>query len=255
LRLHVFFHPAEVQAVEADPHGVYIVIDAIRATTTMTVLLDQGVSRIFASRTVEQAKQCRTYAPQRILCGERQGKALPGFDYGNSPAEFSQLDLQSKEVVLTTSNGTKAFFTCPPESLRLAGCFYNAQAVTAYALQYAQEHNCDLGIVCSAEYGYFSLEDATTAGYLAHLLAQADASLALDDSVHAARTLYETYAPPRLADYSSAVAEIHENGMSQDLPYCFQIDGSSSVAKVTGVEHETGLIILEKVRQPALALP
>ena len=246
MRLHVFFNPAELAAVGVSARDVYIIIDAIRATTTMTILLDQGASRVLAANTVVQARDSMLKIPGRALCGEQKGQPIAGFDYGNSPAEFSEMDLTGREMVWTTSNGTRAFFACPDGSIRLAGCFYNAEAVTSLALRLAEEYASNINIVCAAEYGYFALEDATCGGYLAFELLRQNPRLKADDSVHAATTLYQIYAPPRLLEYSSAGAELIELGMQKDLPYCLSINGSRTVAKVVRKEEETGLLLLER---------
>ena len=127
---------------------VYIVIDVMRATTTMTIMFDQGARQVLAARLLSRlaSKQKR---PDRLLCGERHTKTPPGFDCGNSPAYFAQRDLSNHELVLTTSNGTRALFACPTKS-PLAGCFYNGRAVTEQALRYAQERQSNIAIVCAA---------------------------------------------------------------------------------------------------------
>ena len=133
MNIHIYFTPAELSAIQAGRDDVYIVIDVIRATTSMTIMFDQGAERVFAADTVEQARQGAQLYPDRLLCGERHALPLPGFDYGNSPAQFLQVDLADRELILATTNGSRAFYTCPEQSVRLAGCFYNAHAVTAQA--------------------------------------------------------------------------------------------------------------------------
>ena len=167
MQLNVFFTPAEIGANESQPDDIYIVVDVIRATTTMAVMFDQGAARVLAAATVEQAREAALKVPGRLLCGERNVKPLPGFDYGNSPVQFSQLDLSGRELILTTTNGTRAFHACPTQTTRLAGCFYNAQAVMSHALKLALERNSNIALVCSGELGYFALDDAVCAGYLA----------------------------------------------------------------------------------------
>src|SRR5438067_7657848 len=133
----------------------------------MAVMFDQGAARILAAETIEQAREAAQKLPGRLLCGERNVKPLPGFDYGNSPYLFSQVNLTGRELILTTTNGTRAFYACPEHTTRLAGSFYNARAVLSHALKLAQERNSNIALVCSGELGYFALDDATCAGYLA----------------------------------------------------------------------------------------
>ncbi|MGI0135083.1 MAG: 2-phosphosulfolactate phosphatase, partial [Candidatus Micrarchaeaceae archaeon] len=118
MELDVFFLPSSLVHTPETAEDVYIVIDLIRATTCMAVILDRGALRIFAAGTVEQARTAQQRYPQRLLCGERNVKPLPGFDYGNSPVQFSHLNLTGRELILTTTNGTRAFYACPTGTTR-----------------------------------------------------------------------------------------------------------------------------------------
>lgn len=135
--LNVSFTPSAIIAHESRTNDIYIVIDVIRATTTLAVVFDRRAARVLVAETVEQAREAAQKHPGSLLCGERNVQPLPGFDYGNSPVQFSQLDLTGRELILTTTNGTRAFYACPEGSTCLAGSFYNAEAVTARALALA----------------------------------------------------------------------------------------------------------------------
>jgi 2-phosphosulfolactate phosphatase len=246
LQLNIFFNPAELTLVEAPTRDIYIVIDAMRATTTLTVMCDAGARQILIARTIEQALSAAQVISGRLLCGERHTQTPPGFDYGNSPALFADLNLTGKDLILTTSNGTRAFFACPEHSIRLAGCFYNAEAVTAYALQLAQEQQRNISIVCAAEYGYFALEDATCAGYLAQIMQHSSPTLQLHDNAHAAITLYKAYPFPKLVEYAQSARDLIAIGQQRDLDFCLQKNGSESVPLVIEREQETDLLLLQR---------
>jgi 2-phosphosulfolactate phosphatase len=264
LHLHIYFTPADLLAARNErQEAIYIVIDVIRATTTMSVLFEQGASRILAAENVAQAREAAQKIPGRFLCGERNVKPLPGFDYGNSPVQFSHLDLQQREMILTTTNGTRAFHACPENAVRLGGCFYNAQAVATYALHAAFAQQQDISIVCSGELGNFALDDATCAGYLARQIQQLysyyerelnsaqnnDAKsqpLLIHESVEAAITLYDAYKPPVIIDHCDSARSVIEAGLADDVYFCMQMSQSSSIPKVVGREEETGLLILEQ---------
>lgn len=244
MKLNVFFTSAELAAVDAPSNDIYIVIDVVRATTTLTVMLDQGASRISIANSLGQAREAAQRIPGRFLSGELYGKTPPDFDYGNSPSQFSQVDLTRKELILSTSNGTRAFFACPEESTRLGGCFYNAQAVTAHALALAQQRQSNISIVCAGEYGYFALDDTTCAGYLALELQRQHPEIESRESAHAAITLYSTYPPDKLRDYAQSVQELLESGGEQDLSFCLQTNASKHVPAVVAREQETGLLVI-----------
>src|SRR5579871_2187882 len=124
--LEVFFSPADLLAVRQADNGhkegevVYIVIDVIRATTSITAIFERGARRVFAANNVDQARSAVRQRPERLLCGERNALPLEGFDYGNSPVQFSRALLQGRELILATTNGSKAFFACSSSSTRLA---------------------------------------------------------------------------------------------------------------------------------------
>jgi len=242
LQLTIFFTPAEVAAIDAPANTIYIVIDVIRATTTLTVMLERGAKGILIANTIEQAQNAARMVPGRLLCGERHALPLPGFDYGNSPVQFSQLDLYDRELILTTTNGTRAFFACPNESHHLAGCFYNAQAVAARAIALARKNGGDIALVCAAEAGYFALDDATCAGYLALELQRQYSDLQAHESVSAATALYATYTPPKLLDYSNSARSVANAGLHEDLAFCMKISESTCVPTVLGRDAETGLL-------------
>ena len=249
LYLNVFFTPSAIIAHEPSANDVYIVIDVIRATTTLAVMFDQGAARVFAAETVEQAREASEEFPGRLLCGERNVQPLPGFDYGNSPVQFSQVDLTGRELILTTTNGTRAFYACPDSSTRLAGSFYNAEAVTAKALALAQERRGNISLVCAGELNCFALDDAVCAGYLALELQRQQGSEIppqLDESALAAIALYEAYKPPKVIDYCNSARSVIEGGLPDDPPFCMLMSMSRSVPAVVGMEGETGLLVIER---------
>ncbi len=246
MQLYIFFNPVDMSAVEIHPHDIYIVIDVIRATTTLATVFDSGATRVYAANSLEQAQHASTRFPQRLLCGERHGLPVAGFDYGNSPAQFAQTDLSGRELILTTTNGTRAFHACPASSTRLAGCFYNAHAVTSRALALAREKGRNIVIVCAAESNYFALDDATCAGYLTLEIQRQHPAIEVADDFRAGQALYAAFAPPKLAEVAHSAQSIIAMKLGHDLDYCMKIDGSTTVPVVVGQEEETGLLILEK---------
>ncbi|GAC1436159.1 MAG: 2-phosphosulfolactate phosphatase [Ktedonobacteraceae bacterium] len=246
MQLRIFFTPVDMSAVEIHTNDIYIVIDVIRATTTLTTVFDSGAARVYAALSLEQAQHAATLFPQRLLCGERHGLPVVGFNYGNSPAQFAQTDLTGRELILTTTNGTRAFYACPANSTQLAGCFYNAHAVTAHALALAQEKGSNVVIVCAAESNYFALDDATCAGYLALEVQRQHPAIETFDDIQVGKALYEAFAPARLVEVAHAAQSIIAVNLGHDLDYCMKIDGSTTVPMVVGHEAETGLLVLEK---------
>jgi len=215
----------------------------------MAVMLDQGAARILVASTVEEAKEAAQKIPGRRLCGERNVQPVPGFDYGNSPVQFSQVDLTGRELIMTTTNGTRAFYACPENSTCLAGSFYNAEAAALKALTMAKDWGGNMSLVCAGELDYFALDDAVCAGYLAlelHRLQGQVLPLDLDESVLAAIALYEAFEPPKVIDYCNSAQAVILGGLPDDPPFCMRISVSQSVPMVVGREHETGLLVIER---------
>jgi 2-phosphosulfolactate phosphatase len=250
LKLNVFFLPSAILPTPEAEQDVYIVIDLIRATTCMTTMLDRDATRIFAAGTVEQARGARELHPERLLCGERNVKPLPGFDYGNSPVQFAAADLSARELIMTTTNGTRAFHACPTNSIRLAGCLNNATAVASKALELASTRAVNIHLVCSGELNTFAMDDSVCAGYLVQEIQRQVAVhgqvLSLSESALAALTLNATYPPSELIAYSEAAREVIEGGLPDDPPFCMRTNISQSVGMVVGQEEETGLLIIEQ---------
>lgn len=250
MQLNVFFLPSSILPAPERTNDVYIVIDLIRATTSMAVMLDGGARRIFAAGSIEQARAAKALYPQRLLCGERHVRPLPGFDYGNSPVQFAAVDLRGRELVMTTTNGTRAFHACPPDAIRLAGSLYNAAAVAGKALALAANHQADIHLVCAGEEDIFGLDDAVCAGYLVleiqRQAGQRGQSLVLHESALAALALYEAFPPPRLLEYNNAARQVIEGGLPADPPFCMRANVSQNAGMVVGQEAETGLLVIER---------
>ncbi len=249
MHLNVYFTHSAIISTEISANDVYIVIDVIRATTSMAVMFDQGAARVFVASTIEEAREAAQKIPGRLLCGERNVQPVPGFDYGNSPVQFSQVDLTGRELIMTTTNGTRAFYACPLDSTRLAGSFYNAEAVALKALTMAKDQGGNISLVCSGELDYFALDDAVCAGYLALELQRLQGQvipLELDESALAAIALYEAFEPPKVIDYCNSAQAVILGGLPDDPPFCMRTSVSQSVPMVVGRESETGLLVIAR---------
>ncbi len=250
MEVNVFFLPSAILSTPGDTRDTYIVIDLIRATTSMAVIFDRGARRIFAASTIEQARAARQIYPERLLCGERNVKPLPGFDYGNSPVQFASAELSERELIMTTTNGTRAFHACPPDAIRLAGSLYNAGAVASKALELARTRRGSIHLVCAGEEDSFGLDDAVCAGYLVQEIerqaGQIGQALDLDESALAALAIHEAYQPPRVIEYTNAARSVIKGGLPDDPPFCMRTSISQSVGMVVSQEEETGLLIIER---------
>src|SRR5262245_16933047 len=142
--------------------GVAVVIDVLRATTTIVHALAAGCTMVRPCVEVEEAKALagEMLAGKAVLGGERGGLPLPGFDRGNSPREYTPDVCQGNTVVLTTTNGTRALIAAAPAERALVAGFVNFSAVCEQLRHEARP----LHIVCAGTEGEVSLEDTLLAG-------------------------------------------------------------------------------------------
>ena len=160
MRVHVAFTPDE--GGEA-PTG--IVIDVIRATTTICQALSSGYERVLCVSEVDEAFAVRETLPAGVLGGERKNVLVPGFDLGNSPREY--VERRDGPLVLTTTNGTRAVVSAARRCKRvLVASLVNLGA----AVKATREAGEDAIVVCAGVQGTLALDDAYVAGRIVELL-------------------------------------------------------------------------------------
>jgi 2-phosphosulfolactate phosphatase len=147
----------------AAPTG--IVIDVIRATSTICQALASGYSRVFCAAEVDEARALRDMLGEGVLGGERKAVRIPGFDLGNSPLEY--LEPAGTTLVLSTTNGTRAVVAAAERCERvLVASLLNLSAVVGAARAAGQ----DALVVCAGVQGTLALDDAYVAGRIVELL-------------------------------------------------------------------------------------
>ena len=112
--------------------GLTVIIDVFRAFSTACYLFDQGAKTVIPVGRRETARALQQQHPDYILIGERGGQKIPGFSYGNSPAEIDGVTFEGKTVVHTTTNGTQGLINAQAAAEVITGSFVNAGAVVAY---------------------------------------------------------------------------------------------------------------------------
>jgi 2-phosphosulfolactate phosphatase len=217
--LEICFSPAQWRALNAGQLGASAcaVIDVIRATSTIVTALAQGAPGVQPVASVADAFAAKARNPEALLAGERGGQALPGFDLGNSPEDFTAERVQGRHIILTTTNGTQALAACEGARAVVTASLLNLDAVAARL----REIGPPWIIVCAGCEGEFGVDDAIVAGALAEALDQEHALVSLYHSVR--RDLTETL----LA--SAAGRELRKVGMEKDVPFCAQLNLFSTV--------------------------
>lgn len=226
MRLHVAFLPQLVRP----GRQVSIVIDVIRASTSLITLVDRGAARILIASDISAARGAAAQYDGAVLAGELEGLAPPGFHYGNSPVELSQAAVADRPVIFVTTNGTAAIRAVEENGPVLVGALRNSAAVTTEAWDMAVEQQADLTLVCAGREGAFGIDDAYTAGYLASRMMDLHHAWTLTDSTDAALRVFRSEPDPvALFRISAAGQNVIRLGLAPDVDYCAERDRSRSV--------------------------
>lgn len=207
-----------------------VVVDVLRATSVMVYAIFQGALEIIPVATVEEVFQkVKGFPPGSVLLGgERKSGIIPGFDLGNSPREYVAEKIKGKKLILTTTNGTRAFHRVSSGKEVLVGSFFNIRAVAERCLELDE----DLLIFPSGDEGDFSLEDTLCGGMLVELIKQnARKHVSLTDASQCAEILYQRFHDHLVEAFqlSHHGRELMDHGFGEDLVYCAQIDITSLV--------------------------
>jgi 2-phosphosulfolactate phosphatase len=201
-----------------------VVVDVLRATSTIATALASGSDGVIPVESPEEALLVRDRLGRDrvLLCGERASVTIPGFDLDNSPASFTAAAVAGKTLVMTTTNGTRALRAVGAAvSVRTAAPLNRAAVARALAAQTG-----DMTIVCAGDDGRFALDDALGAGALVDALLRLIDDLELHDGARAAAMLYagsrETLRDAiASADHAATLARA---GFGTDVVRCAELD-------------------------------
>jgi 2-phosphosulfolactate phosphatase len=216
MRIDVAFTPAE-----AGPAHVAIVVDVMRATSTIAQALASGYRRVLCCGEIGDARALREQlGDEAVVGGEREAVPIEGFDLGASPRDY--LQPRAETAILTTTNGTRTTLAAAANAEHvLLGSLLNLDAVAAAA----REPGEDITVVCAGYQGAFAIDDAYCAGRIVGLVdgERTDAAVASAAIARAYPTAWEgvnarTYGPP---------------GLEDDLRWCTQENTLSVVPRFT----------------------
>lgn len=177
--------PLLYDTIQREQPYISVVVDILRATTTIctAVYYEAEIIPVASLKEVAQYK-----AKGYLVAGERLEKGLEMADFGNSALEFINKDIKGKEIVHSSTNGTKAMMQAIEHKANevIIASFSNIDAVAKYLI----EHKCDVEIVCSGWRGNFCLEDTVFAGALTKILLQND-FITKDDATNIALALWK----------------------------------------------------------------
>lgn len=202
MRVHVAFTPAE-----AERAPTAIVVDVLRATSTIAQALGSGYRRVLCCAEVEEARALRARLGEGVLAGERNAVAIPGFDLGNSPREFTEP--LGETLILTTTNGTRAVLAAAASAEAvLVGSLLNLEAVAA-----AARGGEAVEVVCAGVQGRFTIDDAYCAGRIAELLG-GEPTDAAEAAIRVARSFADAQ------EGLGASANPEHAGLGEDIAWC-----------------------------------
>lgn len=183
--LPALFEPAELAG------GTAVVIDVLRATSTIVYALAAGADRVIPCGEVDEARQIATRLKpgSALLGGERGGLRINGFDLGNSPTDYTPEVVAGKTLVFTTTNGTRALLRAREARRVVAAAFANLNAVVRWLVA----ETGPIHILCAGTDGKVTLEDVLCAGFIVQGVQRAVADVDLmDDAARLALNLSES---------------------------------------------------------------
>jgi 2-phosphosulfolactate phosphatase len=215
VRIHVAFTPEE----EAAAH-VGVVVDVIRATSSIAQALASGYERVLCCAEIDEARALRAeLGAEAVVGGERDAVVVDGFDVGASPREFAA-GAKAPTLILTTTNGTRAILTAAERcDVVLLGSLLNLSALA----EAARDEGGDVAIICSGFKGTFALDDAYCAGRIVGAVGgeRSDAAIAAEVVAAAWPSALDglnarTYGPP---------------GLEADIEFCARVDALTTVPR------------------------
>jgi 2-phosphosulfolactate phosphatase len=219
--IDVAFVPAEEGSA-----AVGIVVDVVRATSSIAQALAAGYERVLCCREIEEANALRLeLGDEAVVGGEREGKVVEGFDVGASPREFAE-GARARTLILSTTNGTATILAAAERcETVLLGSLLNLDAVCAAA----RAAGGDVAIFCAGFKGTFALDDAFCAGRIVATLGGGDT-----DAARAAELIARSYATP-LEGLNAR--RYGPPGLEADIAYCAQenlLDTVPRLARMVG---------------------
>ena len=215
--VEVCFTPEEYNHFNSENFfEVVVVIDVLRATSAICSAFQNGVSAVIPVSTIKEAEE---YQKKGYLVGaERKGEIVNGFDFGNSPYSYMKPELKGQEVVLSTTNGTRAINIAKDAQTVVIGSLINLTALTDWLI--AQDKN--VLCLCSGWQGNFNLEDTICGGAISEELIKTGKFTANEDSSVAAKYLYLSSKDNYFGflKSSSHRRRLKRLNLNEDIKYC-----------------------------------
>jgi len=227
-KIEVCLTPAliDLYAIE---NSIVVIIDILRATSSIVYGIDNGAQAIIP---VAQVEECLNYAGKGyLLAAERNGEVVEGYDFGNSPFSYTAEKVAGKTVVLTTTNGTKALNLAKKRASQVViGAFLNLEVLC----DWLKTQDKDVLLLCAGWKDQFNLEDTIFAGAVVHQLRKGfthydDASVAAEDLYLVAKDNLRAYI--NKSSHSHRMVALH---IEEDVDFCLQSNICQTIPVLTG---------------------
>lgn len=239
------------QAPAAALNGtVAIIIDQLRASSTITTALHNGAEAVYPCLEVADVQTLAAHLQQThpnspvLTGGERGGLPIEGFTFGNLPREYTPALVRSANIAFTSTNGTRAIQHAAQSSTHtLIGCLFNCSAVAAAAYAFACSAGSHIALLCAGTRGSCTLDDCLAGGAIAAALSELDADLSAgipphplpngDDSTMLCLELWRSAQCPggieRILRQSRGGRNLARIGMASEIPALCHVDTLNTV--------------------------
>ncbi|SDA61470.1 2-phosphosulfolactate phosphatase [Methanobrevibacter millerae] len=208
---------------ETSSSDVSIMVDVLRASTTITAALDK-FSKIIPCFTPEDAFKLKSEVGG-VIAGERKGAKIEGFDIGNSPTAINDFSTDADTLILTTSNGTRILEKM--NSTVLIGCLNNAEAVAEASLKVAESH---IDLVMAGVWEKFAIEDFLAAGEIIHQISKKCEECEISEYAKSAVLASRDFEEVKKAFYESTSGnKLKGLGYEDDIAYSLAKNSSKNV--------------------------
>ena len=218
----------ELRARDADRAvergDLIIVIDVLRSGTSIINALVNGAKAVIPTKTLKEAYKIKRHYPSYLLAGERRGHKPRGFDFGNSPIEFTSEKICGKKMILTTTSGTMAITRSWDAELVFVGTFLNIGALVKKAVEVAEKKSVNVSFVLAGDKGHFSLEDFICAGAMTYRFKEGE--VCFSDKVQAALLTFKQVRNNLSKSIMNAEHAKHliKLGFKRDIEFSSQLD-------------------------------
>ena len=235
MKLNVLFSPVNADELYF-ANKTTVIIDVLRASSTIINALSNGAKEVIPVATVEFAVKVSggMFGGQTLLGGERNTKKIEGFALGNSPSEYSKEVVEDKFIVFFSTNGSKAIVKAKFSENLVVCSFNNLSSVAKHLIQLKK----DVEILCAGNNNNFSLEDSVCAGKLIEEINKKKKNIEVSDSSAAAFTLYERFGNDILEMLKNTEQgkKLIENDFEKDLEFCSDLNINSVIPYFDGIK-------------------